>query len=134
MQLRVNKIGSSDLSKKVRELAKANEKIAYELALEAKKHFEEGFKKGGGQTDASATGWKRLSSGKKSYLTNTGRLRRSLKVRQQRGSYIVITTVPYAKYNNNARYGKQREFIGRSRKLERKMISIIRKKYSKILK
>jgi len=134
MQLRVNKIGSLDLSKKIRELAQANEKIAYELALEAKKHFEEGFKNGGGQTDASATGWKRLSNGNKSYLTKTGRLRRSLKVRKQRGSYIVITDVPYAKYHNYARYGKQREFIGKSRKLERKMNALIRKKYSKILK
>lgn len=134
MQIRVNKIGSLDLSRKIRELAKANEKIAYELALEAKKHYEEGFKNSGGQTDSSATGWKRLSNGKKSYLTNTGRLRRSLKVIKQRGSCIVRTTVPYAKYNNDARYGKQREFIGRSRKLERKILSMIRKKYSKILK
>lgn len=103
------------------------------LANEVKNHFLEGFRKGGGQTDRSLRGWQprkrssRRNTGR-AILVDTGQLRRDIKKRVVNSHKIVVGTrnVPYGIYHNNGTDRlPQREFIGESQALERKIKKII---------
>lgn len=103
------------------------------LANETKNHFLEAFRKGGGQTDASKSGWEprkpnaRRNAGR-GILVDTGALRRSISVLRATFKEIIIgtTRIPYAQRHNEGltdRLGRQmpkREFIGPSKELNEK--------------
>ena len=98
------------------------------IANNSKNHFLEGFRKGGGQTDASITGWEpRQRTAKRNQgrgiLINTGALRRSIDVLKATWKEIIIgtTRIAYAERHNEGLAGMpQREFIGDSRALNEK--------------
>lgn len=113
------------------------------VANDVKNHFLRGFRKGGGQTDAGR--WPRRKRtargdrGKKprALLVQSGRLRRSIRVMQANWYGIRVGTsgIPYAPVHN---YGlgnmPQREFIGPSRKLEKKLKRGIKKKMDRVMR
>ena len=106
------------------------------IANEAKNHFLEGFRKGGGQTDKSASGWKQIkkkrrkTKKKRAILVDTGQLRNDIDTRKTSFRQIIIGTndTSYGIYHNtgNTRDGVQREFLGDSRKLDRKIKKTIK--------
>jgi len=100
------------------------------VANNSKNWFLEGFRKGGGQTDDSKTGWEpRKSNAKRNtgrnILVDTGALRRSIQVISQTWSRIEIGTqrIMYAdRHNegltdNRGREMPKREFIGNSKEM-----------------
>jgi phage gpG-like protein len=115
------------------------------LANEAKNHFLEGFRQGGKQTDASAAGWKtrkkeygkRGRRSNRALLIDTGSMRFDLKVRQISFKKIIvgIRNIPYAVYHNDGTDRMpQREIIGHSKKLERKLLSDILQEFKKVFR
>jgi phage gpG-like protein len=105
----------------------------------AKNHFLEGFRKGGGQTDKSRSGWKprkparsARQKGKDSgraLLVLTGNMRGGISMRSSsfRRTVVNVINIPYAIYHNRGQ-GKipQREFIGLSADLNKRTIFVIR--------
>lgn len=95
------------------------------VANNSKNWFLEGFRKGGGQTDASKGGWApRLATSKKNtgrgVLVDTGALRRSIQVLKSTWKEIIIGTqrIPYADRHNEGLAGMpEREFIGDSKEM-----------------
>lgn len=113
------------------------------LANTAKNHFIDGFKTGGGKTDQSIGGWrKRKTSGSRRdqmrpILVKTADLRSDIKKLFISFRKIVIGSqnVNYASYiNEGTEKMPQREFIGKSRYLERKLARIIGMTFKKTLK
>ena len=106
------------------------------LANEVKNHFLLGFRKGGHQTDSSRFGWaprKRIrkrerNKGNRAILVDTGALRADIKIRKKTFNNIIVGTynIPYAEYHNDGTERlPQREFIGQSKDLERKLFNTI---------
>lgn len=120
-------------------------KAPKEIANDSLNHYLEGFRKGGGQTDASKSGWqprgprKGETGGKPSNLILRGDLRRSIKVLKSTFKQIIIGTnrIPYATRHNEGTTDKkgrkmpQREFIGDSKELNKKnketLVKLLRK-------
>jgi hypothetical protein len=129
--LNVKKKGSLDFAKVIENLANFRENIISDLSNIAIEHFDEGFNKGGRQTDKSAGGWKRLANGRQSYLQRTGNLRRSIASRKGKRSFTIYVT-------NKANYGwyvnKDREFIGPSKVLTRKSLAYIKKQLKNVFR
>ena len=122
-------------------------KIPLRIANTAQRHFLEGFRRGGGSTNTSAGGWaprktsrstrERKRSVGRAILVRSGKLRADIKKRKISFAKISVGTrsIPYADFTNEGTPRmKQREFIGDSRVLERKIDSIIRKEMNKIFK
>lgn len=116
------------------------------IANKAKNHYLEGFRRGGGQTDNSKTGWKARKSmdkqrGNRAILVKSGALRNDLDVRKTTFHEITLGTqdTVYASVHNNGEMSgrgagfqmPQREFLGRSRILDGKIIVLIRRKMKK---
>ena len=115
------------------------------VANESRNHFLEGFRRGGGQTDRSRGGWParrpprserqaRRDSGR-ALLVLSGNMRSDIRVRgvSFRRSVINVVNIPYARYHNNGTDRiPQREFIGRSRALEGKIIRLIERELQNI--
>lgn len=97
------------------------------IAENSKNWFLEGFRKGGGQTDDSKSGWASRDSKSKrnqgrGILIDTGALRRSVTVLKSSWKEIIIGTqrIPYAKRHNEGLKGMpKREFIGDSKDMNR---------------
>ena len=122
------------------------------IGITAKNWFTKGFRQGGGQTDASSSGWdarKKADVGKKrGILIGKGRgtLRHSIRVLQSTFSRIIIgsTGLPYARIHNEGLQGKawgkhsfkmtKREFIGKSTKLETVIKARIKQKMNLIFR
>lgn len=120
------------------------------IAGQSLNHFKEGFKKGGGMTDASKGGWKprrqtaRRNTGR-ALLVDSGVLRRDMKRITATWSRIEVGTSARTKdyagvHNRGLRSGRgrgftmpKREFIGKSKDLERKNIQMIRTTIKNIL-
>ena len=140
-----------DLEKRVN---KFKEEIPIVVAEESKNHYLKGFEKGGGQTDKSASGWKKrklklrdFSSGRKTrlkakrqkgraLLVDTGQLRNDIDVRKTSFNEIVIGTdaTDYASFHNEGtEHLPQREIIGESRELDKKIENIIKKEISNVI-
>jgi len=111
------------------------------LANTVKNHFIAGFAKGGRQTDASRSGWKKRKEGARrnkgrALLIDTGSLRRDIQKRIVTHDRIVVGTrnVPYAIYHNEGTTDMpQREIIGVSSVLDKKCRKIIRDQLKKAL-
>lgn len=119
------------------------------LGNEAENHFVEGFKKGGGQTDAGK--WKprkredRKRPGR-AILVDKGILRNDIKRRKTSFKRTVVSTIntDYAVIHNEGgqglAFGKhsftmpKREFIGKSKKLNEKTVKIINNELKKLNK
>lgn len=115
------------------------------IANQSKNHFLEGFRKGGGQTDDSKSGWlsRKLGSARdegRAILVDTGALRRSIQVLKVTFNEIIIGTkrIVYADRHNEGitdKLGRQmpkREFIGKSSELESKNKQTIIKTIARI--
>lgn len=111
------------------------------VANEAKNHFLKGFKKGGGQTDASLGGWKqrkrkdpKRQKGKRAILIKTGAMRNDIDIRKTTLEKIVLGTLDtnYASYHNEgAKNLPQRQFLGNSRKLNAAVVKLLDKQFKK---
>lgn len=110
------------------------------LGNDAQNHFLEGFRKGGGQTDASASGWTPPKSPRKrghATLIETGALRRDIRRRETSVGRTVVGTrnIAYAARHNEGLAGMpKREFIGKSRKLESNHIQRINQELRRLIK
>ena len=114
--------------------------LPYKIANIVKIHFIAGFRKGGGQTNKSLSGWKALSekyaarkrkdSRPTSININSGDLMGDIDKRHTNFGNIVVgtsTDVPYAEHVND-----EREFIGKSTVLEKKVKLQIETEINKI--
>ena len=110
-----------------------------QIANIAKNHYLEGFRRGGKQTDNSLTGWaKRKKADKnktrRAILVKTSALKNDLDVRRTTFREIVLGTndVEYASYNNEGTENMpRREFLGDSKKLDRKIIKFATAQFEK---
>ncbi len=102
------------------------------IANDIKNHFLLGFRKGGGQTDKSIGGWRprkyktkadKATKKIRGILILRGHLRDSIRVIMATFKKIVIgSDLPYSARHNEGLAGMpQREFIGHSKVLERKI-------------
>lgn len=115
------------------------------LANAAKNHYLMGFRKGGYQTDDSSTGWAKRKRddksqkrrGSRAILVKSGHLRNDFDIRRTTASEIVLGTedTDYADYHNEGtEMHPKREFVGKSRVLDQKMDSLIKKKLKQVLR
>ena len=118
------------------------------VANEARNHFLLGFRRGGRQTDRSASGWQKRkrpdrsdrTRGRRAILVKTGALRNDIQVRRTTFREIIIGTLDTRAYasvhnfGNPARNTPQREFLGKSRKLDSKIVRLIRREMNRVLK
>lgn len=111
------------------------------IANKAKNHFVSGFKSGGRRTDNSRSGWKvrkRHDNGR-AILVKTGALRADINVRAVSMNYAIIgtssSTSNYASVHNfGTKIMPQREFLGKSRTLDKKITTFVIKKMNKVYK
>jgi hypothetical protein len=139
----VRKVGDFEFRRKSKQLIALKSTLPIVLANLAVNHFKEGFKKGGGQTDASSGGWKARAANSKrnlgrAILVDTGALRRDIRKGKVSFTYTEIMagntpkTNKYA-YVNNQGIGRmpKREFIGKSKVLsnaiDRKILLAVKK-------
>lgn len=134
-----------DLTRQTRRLKRV---LPLVVANEAKNHFLEGFRRGGKQTDKSASGWaprKRSDRnerrrGRRAILVRTGALRNDVDIRRTTFSEIILGTIDTANYasvhnqGNPARNIPQREFLGPSRKLDRKIVRLVTREMDKLFR
>jgi phage gpG-like protein len=141
------RIRGLDLLKTKTEFRFLKTKIPLRLANKAQNHFLKGFRQGGGQTDASAGGWKprkrsrsareRKRSVGRAILVRSGKLRADIKKRKVSFSQIRVGTrsIPYAEFvNDGTPRMAQREFIGDSKVLEKEINGILKQELDKMFK
>lgn len=122
------------------DIRKLSEKLKRQLPLvianKAKNHYLEGFRRGGGMTDKSRGGWQARKKadrqrGNRAILVKTGHLRGDLDVRRVSVTEIVLGTLDtsYGIYHNEGMDPQPlREFLGKSRALDAKIDTLIKKK------
>ena len=129
------------------DLTKVTAKLKRDLPLlvanKAKNHYLEGFRRGGGMTDKSRGGWKQRKKadkqrGRRAILVKSGALRNDVDIRKTTFEEIILGTSDtiYADvHNEGLRAGRgtgfnmpQREFLGKSRALDGKINTLIKKK------
>lgn len=156
----IKKIGKGfNFPAKVKQWRKMNRNLPRVIANDSLNHFLQGFRNGGGQTDAGRWRKRKLrirdftSKSKKvkarvrkqagrAVLVDTGALRRDVRVRRTTIKSIVIGTqsIAYARRHNEGLTDKlgrkmpKREFLGDSRKLDKKNVKTILRKINKIMK
>lgn len=121
--------------------------VPLKIANTIQNHFLKGFRRGGGQTNQSIGGWKkrkhsrnartRKRSLNRAILVNKGHLRADIKKRKVSFTNVTVGTrsIPYAGYvNEGTSKMDQREFIGESKVLERKIEMQLKKEIDKIFK
>lgn len=132
--------GGFNFPEKKREIDRLKQILPKIIANEALNYFLEGFRNGGGQTDAGRWPSRRPSARRNSgraLLVDTGALRRDIKIRSTRMGKILIGTerIIYARRHNEGLKGMpKREFLGDSKKLDTKLKKTILKEINKILK
>ena len=122
---------------------KLRAKLPLVIANKAKNHYLEGFRRGGRMTDKSRAGWdtrkgRDKQRGNRAILVKSGALRNDLDIRKTTLEEIVLgtqDTIYASVHNNGERAGRgagfqmpQREFLGDSLSLDRKINTLIRKK------
>lgn len=130
----IQKKGDFKLPELRRQLSTFRRIMPVIVAEEARNHFDDGFRQGGGKTDASRSGWRprkpprskrqaKRDRGRailvlNSYLRNDIQARR---VSYNAGILINTVSIPYAyAHNRGVKPQPQREFIGKSTELEAK--------------
>jgi len=141
----IEKRGSFGFKKMKRQLKRFRGIMPKLVAEEAVNHFNAGFRKGGGQTDKSLTGWKPRKPARtpreaqrnqgRAILVRSGAMRSDIKARTITPRKIVVNVIhiPYAGFHNEGS-GKipQREFIGHSRVLRAKTRRLIDQQLKRI--
>jgi len=154
----IKKIGDWKFKQNLRKLQAAKINMPLIIGNEAVNHFKEGFVSQGGQTDASEGGWKpreytrKTRSGKVSksnssnILVKSGALKRSIRIIKKTWSGIVIGSVglKYVSIHNFGLKGRawgkydftmpKREFIGKSAKLRKRILWLIKMEMKLIMK
>lgn len=139
------KKGNFDFKEQQKKFVKFQRQMPKIIAEEAKNHFVAGFRKGGGQTDKSLSGWKARKPARttreaqrsegRAILVKSGNMRADIMARTISFRKIVINVIhiPYAIFHNEGE-GKlpQREFIGDSRALEAKIARLVDQEISKV--
>lgn len=136
----IKKIGKGfNFPQKKRESKRLKATLPRIVANDALNHFLLGFRKGGGQTDAGKWAPRKRTARRnigRALLVDTGALRRDVKVRLLTFKKIVIgtTRIIYARRHNEGLKGMpKREFLGDSKKLDKKLKKLILKELDKIL-
>ena len=142
--IKLNKFG---LEKGIRKLKRKQKRLPRVLGNMAVNHFLDGFRRGG-FTDSRFTRWqprrKRLSRTRTSNtlteranLVKSGALRRSVRLRSANFKRIKVGTrgIKYAnRHNLGLADMPQRQFIGDSRKLEKRVKKKLEKELQKVLR
>jgi hypothetical protein len=110
-----------------------------QIANLAKNHFLDGFRRGGHQTDSSLSGWaqrKKQDKNKKrrAILIKSSSLKNDVDVRRTTFEEIVLGTkdVDYGEYHNEGTEKMpMREFLGDSKKLDRKILKFASRQFDK---
>jgi len=139
----MKQIGKFEFPENIRKFKKARRDIPKVIAVNAVNHFQEGFRKGGYQTDDSLSGWQKRKLGARragrAILVDRGILWRDIKAKIIKFSQIVIGTSSltddYASVHNEG-IGKmpKREFIGDSKKLNDSNEKIVEKYMDKVMR
>lgn len=130
----IRRKGSFRINEKKAKFSRFKKEVPILLANKSRNHFLEGFRRGGGQTDKSRSGWAPRKSRRqpsRAILVLSGALRRDISVLFSQWSKIIVGSInlPYSRRHNEGLAGMpQREFIGESRELKRKHIKIILRK------
>lgn len=128
---------------RIKENVVAFEKLKVEapiiVANIAMNHFLEGFRNGGGQTNASKGGWpKRKKEDKgRAILVKSGDLRDSIHKKVVSFNQITIATkqIPYARrHNEGLSKMPKREFLGNSSNLNQKIGGKLYRMVQKVMK
>lgn len=141
----IKQIGKFEFDENQKNFKIFKKKVPQLLAVNSVNHFQEGFRKGGYQTDDSLSGWqdrknKTRSSGRRfgKILVDRGILWRDIKKRIVTFANIVVgtgnTTLAYAERHNRGLNITKREFIGDSKKLTESNQKIIDKNMDKVMK
>ncbi len=143
----LKKIKGFGLSKIKVNYAAFQTKIPLKIANDVQNHFLRGFQRGGGSTDASIGGWKKRKTSRsarerkrsvgRALLVRSGKLRADIKKRKVSFSNITVGTraIPYAGFvNEGTEKMPQREFIGDSRVLEKKITAKLIREIDKVFK
>ena len=130
-----------NLEKAVRNLKNT---LPRKLANVAKNHFLDGFRRGGGQTDDSLSGWKERKKkdrqkSRRAILVRTSALKNDVDVRRTTFEEIVLgtseVTDQYAEVHNEGEGDMpKREFLGDSKKLNNKLNRLILAEFNKVFK
>lgn len=133
----------SDIPDLRRLTAKLKRDLPIIIANKSKNHYLEGFRRGGYMTDKSSSGWVQRKKedrrpGRRAILVTSGALRNDLDVRKTTFEEIILgtsDTIYGSVHNNGERAGRgagfnmpQREFLGDSRSLEAKILTLIKRK------
>ena len=137
----IRKVGKGfNFPQKMREIKRLKENLPRIIANESLNFFLEGFRKGGGQTDAGRWPARKRTAKRnrgRALLVDTGALRRDVRIRRTSFKSIVIGTqsIVYARRHNEGLKGMpKREFLGDSKKLNRLNKKTILKELDKVLK
>ena len=125
-----------------RNLKKMKNVLPRQIANIAKNHYLEGFRRGGRQTDASRGGWKERKKkdkqkGRRAILVRTAALRNDIDVRRTTFKEIVLGTqdTTYGSYHNEGtEIHPQREFLGDSMILDKRILRFILNEFNKAFK
>ncbi len=135
----IKRVGKGfELDKSLRRFLRTKPKFMIVLGRLAQSHFVEGFRKSGRMTDASRGGWKERKRGTKAdrrtrkrrgILLQSNKLRDSIQTRVRATKVIIGTRgIPYAEVHNEGLGNMpQREFIGDSKILDKKILVRIRR-------
>lgn len=138
----IKQIGKYEFPENIAKFKKAKKDIPELLATNSVNHFQEGFRKGGYQTDDSSNGWQRRKREdrrkSRAILVNRGILWRDIKKKIVRFGQIIIgtssLTSDYASvHNEGTEKMPKREFIGDSKKLTESNQRIIDKYMDKVM-
>lgn len=138
----IKQIGKYEFPQNIRKFKQLKRDIPELIATNSVNHFQEGFRKGGYQTDESSDGWRKRQSGgrrrSRAILVDRGILWRDIKAKVKKWDNIVIgtsnLTIDYAEVHNRG-IGRmpQREFIGDSKKLTESNKKLIEKHMDKVM-
>jgi len=138
----IKQIGKFEFKENLRDFTIFKRKVPNLLAENTVNHFQEGFRRGGYQTDNSSSGWNKRKAGAKrntrAILVDSGLLHRDIKKRIATFKMIIVGTSnltnAYADRHNRGLSGMpKREFIGDSKKLDKSNEDIINKQMAKVL-
>lgn len=136
----IKKVGKGfNFPQKRKEIEQLRANMPRIIANEALNHFLEGFRKGGGQTDAGRWPARKRTARRnegRALLVDTGALRRDVRARLITLNRIVLGTsrIVYARRHNEGLKGMtKREFLGDSKKLDKKVKKLILKEINNVL-
>ena len=138
----IRQIGKYEFKDNLKGFEIFKKKVPNLLAVNSVNHFQEGFRKGGFQTDDSLSGWQKRQSGtrrqSRAILVDAGILWRDIKKKIAKFSLIVVGTSAitnaYADRHNRGLSGMlKREFIGDSKKLTESNLKIVEDNMNKVM-